>query len=138
MSDIALQIERNNAGAINTGDHVVFNNITFINGDISYNAATGEMTINKVGRYVFQWWVAVQSSASINGSTFVLSSSQGHLLYGNSPLKTDEVSGMGFIEINSVPVTVRLENSSSAAIYYSTIVPVKAALTVVTDHSGKQ
>lgn len=87
MSDIALQIERSHAGAVNTGGNVIFDNIVFINGDISYNAATGVMTINKTGRYVFQWRVAVQSSASINGSAFALSSSQGDLLYGSSPLK---------------------------------------------------
>lgn len=136
MSDIALQIERSHGGAVNTGGNVIFDNIVFINGDISYNAATGVMTINKTGRYVFQWWVAIQSSASINGSAFALSSSQGDLLYGNSPLKTDEVSGMGIIEVSFAPVTVSLENSSSAAIYYSTIVPVKASFTVVTDDSG--
>lgn len=138
MSDIALQIERSGSGIVNTGENIVFDGISLINGDISYNTITGEMVINKAGRYVFQWWVAVQASASANGSVFVLSSSQGDLLRGNSPLKTDEVSGMGIIEVISPSVTVSLKNGSSSSIAYSAIVPVKASLTVVTDDSGER
>ena len=95
MSNIALQIERVSSGAVAVNANVIFENIVFLSGNISYNTATGEITFNEPGRYVINWWVASQSTQATNGVVFALASSQGDLLEGNSPIKTGEVVGFG-------------------------------------------
>ena len=131
MSKIALQIERTTAGTVPVGGNVIFDTIVFSTGDISYNNATGVITFNEAGRYAVNWWVAVQSSASTNGIVFALSTSQGDFLEGTSPIKTDEVTGLGIINVVEAPVTMSLVNSSTAQVFYPVIVPLTATLTIV-------
>jgi hypothetical protein len=133
MSDIALQITRIAEGSVASGSNIIFDQIMFSAGNISYNTATGVITFNEAGRYVINWWGVTQSSQSVNGSVFASSSSQGDLLVGNSPLKTGEVTGIGIIEVAAAPVTVILLNASTAQIYYPMNVPLTAALIVVED-----
>ncbi|MBP1994873.1 collagen-like triple helix repeat-containing protein [Paenibacillus eucommiae] len=133
MSDIALQLERLTAGSFNIGNNVIFNSIVYSSGNISYNIITGVITFNEAGRYILDWSVATQSSASINGAVFALSSSQGDFLEGNSPIKTGVVTGIGIIDVFAAPVTLSLINASTAEVFLSTIVPVKATLVIVQD-----
>lgn len=102
-----------------------------ISDSVSYNSASGTITLLQPGRYEFDWWVDTQSSASSNGVGFVLVSSQGDVLVGNSPIKTGEVVGVGILVVSDVPVTVELRNNRTAKVYYPTIVPVKATLVVI-------
>ncbi|WP_223191860.1 hypothetical protein, partial [Propionispora hippei] len=61
----------------------------------------------------------------------MLVSSQGDSVIANSPIKTGEVVGIAVIEVESPPVTVELRNNSTAIVFYSTIVPIKAGMTVI-------
>ena len=134
---ISLQVERLTAGTVESNTNVIFDSTLISIGNISYNNATGVITIQEAGTYEFDWWVATQSSVSTIGAGFSLVSSQGDVIIGNSPIKTGEVVGVGVIEVLTAPVTVELRNSSSATIYYSTVVPVKASLAVIgTDDTG--
>ncbi len=133
MSNIALQIERQAAGLIEPSSNVAFDTIVYCAGDISYDTGAGVITFHVAGRYVLDWWVATQTSTSTNGAVFALSSSQGDVLEGNSPIKTGEVVGIGILDIAAAPVTVSLVNASTASFYYSAIVPVKATLVVTED-----
>ncbi len=133
MSDIALQIERTSAGLAGVLNNVIFDSVVYTAGNISYNNSTGVITFNETGRYVINWWVATQASVSTNGTVFALSSSQTDTLVGDSPTKAGQVSGMGIIDVVSAPVTVSLINASTSAVYYSSLVPVTAALVVVED-----
>lgn len=133
MSNIALQIEQNAAGSVATLENVIFDTMVYSSGSIVYNSATGVITFNETGRYVINWWVATQSSSSLNGTVFALSSSQGDFMEGNSPIKMDEVVGMGIIDVVSAPVTMSLVNASTSTVYYSSIVPLKASLIVIED-----
>lgn len=130
MSNIALQIERQLEGMVGSLQNVIFNSTVFTAGNIMYNAATGIITFMEVGRYTLNWWIATQSSVG-QGTVFSLISSQGESIKGASPVKTGEVSGFGIIEVTSEPVTVSLVNTGSAEFYYSSILPVKAALMIV-------
>lgn len=132
MSNIALQIEQQLNGFVGSAQNVIFNSTVFTAGNIMYNAATGIITFMEAGRYTINWWIATQSSTS-QGAVFSLVSSQGDSLKGNSPIKTGEVNGFGIIEVTTAPVTVSLVNNGTADFYYSTIVPVKAALLIVED-----
>ena len=133
MSNIALQVELLSPGSVPSAGNVIFDTVVYSFGNVSYSDETGIITFNEPGRYVFNWWVATQSSASSNGAVFALSSSQGDLLEGNSPVKSGEVVGIGIIDVAAAPVTVSLINASTALFYYATIVPVKATLVVIED-----
>ncbi len=133
MSKIARQIERTIGGSVAVAANVVFDSIVYSAGNVSYNPATGEITFNEEGRYEINWWVTSQSSLSANGTVFALSSSQGDLLEGNSPLKTGEVVGLGIINATAAPVTVSLINASTQVVFYSPMVPLTATLVVIED-----
>ncbi|MFZ7131771.1 MAG: hypothetical protein ACOWWR_05380, partial [Eubacteriales bacterium] len=135
MSNIALQINRLSAGTLVPADNVIFDNIVYSTGNISYNNATGVITFNEVGKYILDWWVATQSSTSINGIVLAISSSQGDFLQGNSPVKIGEVVGVGIIDVLVAPVTASLVSASTEIIYYAPQLPVTATL-VVTNNVG--
>jgi hypothetical protein len=136
VSNIALQIERVASGSAAVSGNVIFDTTVYSNGNISYNSATGVITFQEAGRYLINWWAAIQSSSSPNGVIFTLSSSQGDALVGNSPQRTGEVVGVGIINVSTTPVTVSLVNTSLGSHVYSSL-PVKAALAVVqTDGTG--
>lgn len=137
MSNKALQIERQLDGMVGSAQNVIFNSTVFTAGNIIYNDATGIVTFMEAGLYTVNWWIATQSSAG-QGAVFSLISSQGESIRGASPIKTGEVTGFGIIEVLSTPVTVSLVNSGSADFYYSSIVPVKAALLIVEEDSTVQ
>jgi BclB C-terminal domain-containing protein len=133
MSNIALQIKRTASGTVIVGGNVIFDTIDYSAGNISYNPVTGVITFNEVGRYIIDWWVASQATTSTNGVVFSLTSSQGDVLKGDSPIKTGEVSGIGIIDVGSAPVTLSLVNASTGNVAYSTIVPTKASLIIEED-----
>ncbi|MGX8700955.1 collagen-like triple helix repeat-containing protein [Caproiciproducens sp.] len=133
MSNIALQIERTTDGSVAVLANVVFDSVVYSAGNINYNPVTGVITFNEAGRYEINWWVTSQSSLSANGTVFALSSSQGDLLEGNSPLKTGEVVGLGIIDVTEAPVTVSLVNASTQVVFYSPMVPLTATLVVIED-----
>lgn len=128
---ILLQVERLTAGTVESNANVILDSTVISSGNVSYDSATGVITIQEAGRYEFDWWIATQSSISTIGVGFELVSSQGDTIIGNSPIKTGEVVGIGVIEVVTPPVTVSLRNNGDATIYYSALIPVKASLAVI-------
>lgn len=135
MPNIALQIERLAAGTITAGAPVVFDNVVYTDGNISYNGATGVITFNEAGRYIVNWWLATQASAAA-GVIFALSTSQGDFLEGNTPNRADEVVGVGIIDVVSPPVTMTLSNAAAGSVALASSLPVKATLMIVQDDIG--
>ncbi|MDR0405524.1 MAG: hypothetical protein LBH54_01880, partial [Clostridiales bacterium] len=133
MNTISLQAERAVGGIAEAGANVVWDAVLSESGGIGYDADTGVVTLQEPGRYEFHWWVATQAANAANGIVFTLTSSQGDTVIGNSPAKTGEVTGTAVLEIPSAPVSVTLKNESGGAVFYSAVVPAKAALTVVGD-----
>ncbi|WP_166428725.1 collagen-like triple helix repeat-containing protein, partial [Lacrimispora algidixylanolytica] len=133
MSDIAMQLDLILSNEVEVGSNVLFDTISYSSGNINYNPSTGTVTFQETGRYIINWWLATQSSQSTNGIAFALSSSQGDLLVGNSPIKTSEVYGIGIIEVLSTPVTLSLINVSTNTVFFSMLVPLKGSLTIVED-----
>lgn len=131
--DIALQLEKTTGVSVAVNENVLFNNVEFTAGNITYVPATGVITFNEAGRYSIEWFVAVQSSPSTNGAVFALSTSAGDFIEGNNPMKTGEVVGLGIIEVEEAPVTLSLVNASTAIVYYNNQVPVKAGLKLIQD-----
>ena len=127
MSNVELRIERTDGGNVVPGANVVFNNVALMTG-ISYNPATGVITFLQAGTYIVNWLVVTQTSISMNGSVFALSSSVGDFIQGNSNLKAGEVSGFGKLIVTTPGETLSLRNASTASVVYSSLVPIKAAL----------
>ena len=128
MGQNALQITLASTAPIPAGGKVFFTTTEYLAGSISYSDATGDITLTETGRYLMNWWMATQSSVSQNGTAFAFSSSQGDLLEGNSPAKTDEVFCVGIIDVSVAPVTVSLMNISTGTIYLSSQVPLQGTL----------
>ncbi len=133
MGTIALQIERVPGGTVANGQNVIFDSTVYTAGNISYNSLTGVITFQVPGRYIVNWWVATQSSASTNGAAFTLSSSQGDNLPACSSVKTGEVTGVGIVNVTAVPVTASLVNTSTSTFFYGTNIPLRATLVIVED-----
>ncbi|MBP2643870.1 MAG: Collagen triple helix repeat (20 copies) [Firmicutes bacterium] len=113
MDTIGLQIEKLSAGTVNTNSNVIFDHeLSQFGVAISYNFATGEITVNQPGRYFINWWVATQSSLSSSGIAFSIVTSKGDEIKGQSPIKTGEVVGFALIQVDDVhvPMTLRLVN----------------------------
>ena len=128
-----MQIEHTASGSVAQGANVIFNTTTTLMGNITYNNITGVITFNTIGRYIVNWQVATQATASTNGAAFALSSSQGDFIEGNSPNKMGQVAGSGIINVSVAPITLSVVNASTAAIYYSSVVPAQANLMIVQD-----
>ncbi|QDR79492.1 hypothetical protein [Sporomusa termitida] len=128
MDTIGLQLQRQLDGIINSGANVIFDNILDSFGLVSYDPATGIITINKAGRYLVNWWVATQSTLGSSGINFAIITSQGAEFSGESPMKIGEVVGFVLLQVDSVPITLRLVNRSLNTAAYSGIVNSKAFL----------
>ena len=133
MSNSSLQIDLNLAATVAAGTNVLFDTVVYSSGSIIYNSDTGEVTFSEAGRYVINWWVATQTSQSINGTAFALISSQGDNIGGDPLIKTGEVFGIGIVDVTTAPVTLALVNVSTTTIYFSLYAQLKGVLVIVED-----
>ncbi len=136
MSNIALELIRTTSGSVNPTDAVVFDTVLYLSGNISYNDTTGTITFQENGRYIVNWWVTVQTSLSIGGITFALSSDSGDCIRGSSSGKSGQVNGFGIILVDSLPdstTEVNLENAGTSIAFYGSGLMVTASLLIVQD-----
>lgn len=137
MSNIALQMERTQAGSVGTGENVVFDSVLYSSGDIDYDPSTGVMTFPTPGRFVISWNVSTQTSMGSSGVVFAVVLG-GNTIINSSPSKTGQVSGMAILNIQTAPASVFLVNDGNGSCFYSTTGPVKASLTVTQDGPGAE
>ncbi|MDU4960309.1 MAG: peptidase G2 autoproteolytic cleavage domain-containing protein [Sporomusaceae bacterium] len=133
MGNVAFQLEKTSGSSIAAGETVIFDAVVIANGDLSYNSSTGTLTFNTMGRYILNWWIAMQASTSRVGTVFAIEGeniSPSAQMTGNSPLAAGETVGFSIIETITAPATVRLVNKSDSTIWYSANVPVKASFMV--------
>lgn len=130
MSNTALQLAYSAATPVAGGHSILFNEVLFSSGDVTYNPASGEITFAQPGRYLFNWWAVTQALQGTSGPAFALSSSQGDYLVGNSPIKAGEIYGTGIIEVLSPPTTVRLVNAGTVTFYFPSTTSLNAFLLV--------
>ncbi len=134
MGNIALQIERTLSGNVASGESLIFESMTHVTGNISYDNATGGIIFMEPGRYIVNWFIIMQSADYAAGTVFTLSSPDGGTITGNSNTKTGEVVGTGILEVSTVPITFTLQNAGAGNCYFSDDVPVKALLVVTQDN----
>jgi hypothetical protein len=133
MSNSALYLERLTGGYIPSGSSIIFDNTIYNSGNITYDLSNGIVTFNEAGRYFLNWWVATETTTSPNSVIFASLSSQGDVIKGNSPVKSGEVIGIGFVNIISPPVSLTLNYIGSGSAILGTHDPVKAALVIMQD-----
>lgn len=131
MDNISILLERLASGSILMNNNVIYDGIIEQDGNIDYDVGTGVVTLFEAGKYCVFWWVATQTGLSTNGTAFNLIVSQSDPIVGNSPIKSDEPTGFGIVNVNTVPVTLSIQNSSNNTIYYSSTVQTKASLMIV-------
>ena len=127
MPNTFIELICSAGSSVEDGENVLFD-IAYPSGNVTYDSATGEITVSEAGDYAVQWWVATQSSASATGAVFSISTSNGYCRAGASPVKAGQVVGSAVITVNVAPVTISLSNTSGAAFFLPSIVPVKASL----------
>lgn len=132
-NEIALQLVLNSSTSTNTGDNVLFDDIVFTVGNISYNPTTGIITYHQSGGFIIDCWLTPQSFQSTNGTTFAPLSSPEYFLRYNSLSRTGEVYRIGIIEISSAPITLSLIISTETA-FYSPLVPLTDSLAIVQEN----
>ena len=125
----AIQAKLNNALSINVDSPVLFDTISYQEGFINYNSATGTFTFNEYSKYKIDWWIAVQSSSSSNGVVFAIETSQGDVIEGTSPIKTNEVYGTAIIDSGYSP-TISLVNKSTNTVFLSQNLPLQGSITI--------
>ncbi|MGI6193443.1 MAG: hypothetical protein ACOYI3_07800 [Christensenellales bacterium] len=129
----ALYVSRNLGGELLSPGNVVFENVQFLTGGLSYNPVNGNVTLNDPGIYKVQWWVAIQDSPADSGISFAISSSQGDYIPGQSDEKLGQITGMGLIEVFEGPVDVVLSYETSRPAYLAERLDVKGALMVTSE-----
>ncbi len=131
MSNIALQIERTQAGSVGAGANVIFDTVRYSSGAINYNPSTGVVTFLTPGRFVLSWNVSTQTSIGSSGAVFAVVLDVNPII-SNSPNKMGQVSGTAIVNIPTAPASVILVNYGLST-FYSTTGPVTASLTVIQD-----
>jgi len=128
LDTISLQIQRKIAGTVNINSNVIFDTLVDSHRSIVYDSLTGQIVINKAGRYFINWSISTQASLDSSNINFSIQTSQGDDLIGNSPIKPGEFIGSAIIQVDSAPIALRLINKTSNSVVYSTLVPIVANL----------
>lgn len=101
-----------------------FDDILVTEGEISYNAATGEFLIGEDGKYLFFWSVTSQTSILENGLIFSVFIDNIEIK-ANTSFKTGELTGFGVLDISNTPKAVTLVNKTGNTVYLSVSLPIK-------------
>jgi hypothetical protein len=132
LQGFQAQLQGSPAEIITDGANVIFDTvISDQSGNVSYNAATGEFTLNGAGNYYIDWWVTTDGSAGPVNMIFGILVNGTLVALGNSPIVTGQVNGNAFITVGDLPVTVTLANQTGADVLYANI-PAQANITILT------
>ncbi len=131
MSDTVLQLQNNNNASVLNNNNVIFDETITMSGNISYDNATGVITISENGIYVIDWCLATQTTSASPGIVFKLVSDKGHDFDSNSQDKAGSMSGIAVLSVNEAPIHVSLINTSNATVFFSSTMVSKTNLRIV-------
>jgi len=132
---VSLYLSITNNATISPGSTLVFNNIVYNTGGISYNTLTGQIAFTQTGVYHINWWAATQDSAAASGVILSLIPSVGVDFKGDTPIKTGVLTGIGVLNVVSAPASFTLMNLTSGNVQLTNTVPVKGMLSVIKEYS---
>ena len=143
-----LQLERTTSGILANGHTKVLFDASPVsikniddsgNTVFSYNSNTGEIIFMRAGVYNLSWFVAPQTSHSLDGINFAVEISDPiRISSGNPPilitasnhLKVSQLSGFAVIEITNPNTVVSLVNTSASPVTLSNFIQVTAGLSL--------
>ena len=131
LSGLQVQLVNGTSTAIDNEDVIPLN--TVINSQGSYatfNPMTSEVTLNQLGNYLINWWVAIGGSTVSPSLTISLAVDGNVHSNATSTISIDQVSGSDFITIATVPANITLINSTGNQIFLDPLVS-SANITVV-------
>lgn len=89
---------------------------------ITHSGNTITITTGGAGKYIVNWWVAVQTQIASEGSLFKLdvtgTTTTPSTYYGYDPTKIGACSGIALIEVGASTVTLKLTNVSGIDVAY--------------------
>ena len=114
-----IQVERSFGGVIPAGTPIVFDNILQSNGSIDCDTVNGQFMFYFCGIYFVRWFAAPQLGLTADGANFaaVVDNTQGP--QGSGHAKVAATAGFAILEIDSVPYTAQLLNTSGGEIALS-------------------
>ncbi len=99
---------------------------------ISYDTETGVITLNERGTYHINWWIATESVVGEKRTLdFSLITSTGQKIEADSPNATTQLTGIGNIQVESTPITVKLVNTGNNTVTLGVYSTPQAALYIV-------
>ncbi|MGL5649870.1 MAG: hypothetical protein ACRDDY_18725, partial [Clostridium sp.] len=132
-----IQIQKKGGGVVKRKENVLFNSLTTTTfKGIYYNSYTGVFTIRDKGEYYISWWISMKYGLGCFGTSFSLVFSDGQIITAVSEEQKGQIIGDAYIEINEVPITFRLVNTSCSDVIYSCINGITANLIVSTGIQG--
>lgn len=134
IPSVAIQVQVANR-PLEIVDHeaqVLFDKVvTMTPSGITYNPASGQITISQVGYYIGEWWVAVGGAEAIPEINFSLQNiTTQTLIEASAPVGVvSQPSGNAIFHINTVPQTLVLINNSKSKIQFGTLT-IQASLII--------
>ena len=129
-----LQLQRTNAGTINTNEFIIFDSVPVVSGGgyITHQPADGTITFTQEGIYYVNWFVAQQTGLAADGSNFAIVPDQGTMpsVRGSNHLKISQTSGFAILEVPLGGAKIILSNVSNASVALSQTAQVKAGIAV--------
>jgi len=125
-----VQVERTFSGFILRQSTVVFDHTLISNGSIENNTVNGELEIHFCGIFFVKWFVAPQFGLTTDGVNFAIVSGGAQGPQGSGHSSVSPAVGYAVIEVNSVPHTFRLVNTSDEEFALSGFTQVSAGLVI--------
>jgi len=137
-----VQAERTYGGVIPAQTPVVFDNVLQSNGSINCDPLDGQIEIYFCGVFLFRWFVVPQLGLTTDGDNLaIVGVTQGP--QGSGHVKVSPTSGFAILEVDAVPYTAQLLNTSDGEIDLSDFTQAAAGLLVMkigdiaTDEGGE-
>ena len=125
-----VQVEKTFGSVIFSHSPVAFDHILATNGSIELNRLNGQITFHFCGVFFIKWFVVPEMGLSKDGANFAVASDSTDGEQGSSHVCVSPAAGFTIMEIDAVPATVRLVNTSDNEIVLSHVTKVSAGLVI--------
>ncbi len=130
ISGIQTELIGAGGGIIPNGSNVLFDNVVNDqSGSISYNPATGEFTVTRLGTYYVDWWTAPDGAGPATSISFAVAVNGVPVSTASSPIVSDQMSASALVTVNAVPATISLMNVTGEDVFVPSI-PVQAGIVI--------
>lgn len=130
MKTIALELEKYIVQTVEPHGKVIFDQLILQKGDVEYDYLSGDIKIDKIGRYSISWNITTQASVGSKDITFAIEASTGEKFAASSPVKIGELTGFAILQVDKAPISLALVSKQENAVQLSLSTSVKAQLII--------